>query len=181
MRVRGVLPGGDNIGENGLNRNTNTPWPGLTRPPTSFSAPGLPNRKTWMTVTSPGKGIFASPIRYSFGAALGRKWAILLPFLICVAAASPAPAQHFGAESFNLANGLQVVVLPNHRVPAVTQMVWYKTGAADDPRGKSGIAHFLEHLMFKGTRAHMPGAFSALISQSGGRNNALTPPDYTVL
>ncbi len=93
---------------------------------------------------------------------------------------SPAPAQQFGAESFTLANGLQVVVLPNHRAPAITQMVWYKTGAADDPRGKSGIAHFLEHLMFKGTAAHPPGTFSALIAQGGGRNNAFTTEDYTV-
>src|SRR5207302_6358786 len=68
----------------------------------------------------------------------------------------------------------------NHRVPAVTQMLWYKVGAADDPRGKSGIAHFLEHLMFKGTEANPPGAFSALISQTGGRNNAFTTEDYTV-
>jgi zinc protease len=101
-------------------------------------------------------------------------------FLIAIAAGSPARSQQFGAESFTLANGLQVVVLPNHRVPAVTQMVWYKIGAADDPRGKSGTAHFLEHLMFKGTRAHPPGEFSALISQGGGRNNAFTTEDYTV-
>ncbi len=98
-----------------------------------------------------------------------------------VGLAAPASAQRFGAESFALANGLEVVVLPNHRVPAVTQMVWYKVGAADDPRGKSGIAHFLEHLMFKGTKANPPGAFSALISQSGGRNNAFTSDDYTVV
>ena len=84
---------------------------------------------------------------------------------------TPAAAQRFGAESFTLANGLEVVVVPNHRVPAVTQMVWYKVGAADDPRGKSGIAHFLEHLMFKGTEANPPGAFSALISQTGGRRS----------
>src|SRR6185436_12625273 len=75
--------------------------------------------------------------------------------------------------------GLQVVVLPNHRVPAVTQMVWYKVGAADDPRGRSGIAHFLEHLMFKGTKAHPPGAFNTLIAQNGGRDNAFTSEDYT--
>jgi zinc protease len=133
-----------------------------------------------MPGTSPGKGMFARPIRYNFGAALGHKCAILLPLLVCVAAASPARAQHFGAESFSLANGLEVVVLPNHRVPAVTQMVWYKIGAADDPRGKSGSAHFLEHLMFKGTAAHPPGDFSALISEGGGRNNAFTTADYTV-
>jgi zinc protease len=94
--------------------------------------------------------------------------------------AGPAAAQRFGAETFTLANGLQVVVLPKHQAPAVTQMVWYKTGAADDPRGKSGIAHFLEHLMFKGTRANPPGTFSAQIAQNGGRDNAFTTEDYTV-
>ena len=64
----------------------------------------------------------------------------------CVALAllaAPASAQRFGAESFTLGNGMQVVVVPNHRVPAVVQMVWYRIGAADDPPGKSGIAHFL--------------------------------------
>ena len=74
---------------------------------------------------------------------------------------------------------MQVVVLPNHRVPAVTQTVWYKIGAADDPRGKSGIAHFLEHLMFKGTKTTAPGEFSQLIAQAGGRDNAFTAADYT--
>jgi len=95
-------------------------------------------------------------------------------------AVTPAAAQRFNAESFTLGNGLQVIVLPNHRVPAVTQMVWYKTGAADDPRGKSGIAHFLEHLMFKGTRVNPGAAFSALIARNGGRDNAFTTEDYTV-
>ena len=115
--------------------------------------------------------------------AAGRRRPIrgLLTGLLCIAAlASPALAQRFGAESFSLPNGLQVVVIPNHRAPAVTQMVWYKTGAADDPRGKSGIAHFLEHLMFKGTKAHPPGEFSALIAQTGGRDNAFTTEDFTV-
>ena len=105
-------------------------------------------------------------------------WLTLASFVIGLAA--PAEAQRFNTESFTLPNGLQVVVLPNHRVPAVTQMVWYKTGAADDPRGKSGIAHFLEHLMFKGTRANPGAAFSALIAQNGGRDNAFTTEDYTV-
>jgi len=100
--------------------------------------------------------------------------------LFAAVAVTPAAAQRFNAESFTLGNGLQVIVLPNHRVPAVTQMVWYKTGAADDPRGKSGIAHFLEHLMFKGTHANPGAAFSALIAQNGGRDNAFTTEDYTV-
>ena len=94
--------------------------------------------------------------------------------------ATPAAAQQFEAESFTLGNGLQVVVLPNHRVPAVTQMVWYKVGAADDPRGKSGIAHFLEHLMFKGTETTRPASSRRLIAQNGGRDNAFTTADYTV-
>ncbi len=110
-----------------------------------------------------------------------RNWIFVAGLLLLSAVTvSPAMAQRFGAESFTLANGLQVVVIPNHRAPAVTQMVWYKTGAADDPRGKSGIAHFLEHLMFKGTRANPQGAFSALIAQNGGRDNAFTTEDYTV-
>jgi zinc protease len=86
----------------------------------------------------------------------------------------------YGAVSFTLANGLQVVVIPNHRVPAVTQMVWYKAGAADELPGKSGIAHFLEHLMFKGTGTVGPGMFSRIVAQNGGRDNAFTAEDYTV-
>ncbi len=93
--------------------------------------------------------------------------------------AAPASAQRFGAESWTLDNGMQVVVVPNHRIPAVVQMVWYKVGAADDPLGKSGIAHFLEHLMFKGTAIVPPGGFAALIARNGGRDNAFTTQDYT--
>jgi zinc protease len=105
-------------------------------------------------------------------------WSLLV-FLGLVSLAIPATAQRFAAETFFLDNGMQVVVAPNHRVPAVTQMVWYKVGAADDPLGKSGLAHFLEHLMFKGTKATPPGAFTALIGRDGGRNNAFTSEDYT--
>ncbi|HEX3536480.1 MAG TPA: pitrilysin family protein [Stellaceae bacterium] len=99
--------------------------------------------------------------------------------LLSASTAAPASAQQFDAESFTLANGLKVAVLPSHRVPAITVMVWYKVGAADDPRGKSGIAHFLEHLMFKGTKDVPPGALTAQIARNGGRNNAFTAEDYT--
>ncbi|WP_299436444.1 pitrilysin family protein [uncultured Rhodospira sp.] len=92
---------------------------------------------------------------------------------------SPARAGTFDAESFTLDNGLQVVVVENHRVPVVTHMVWYKVGAADEPPGKSGIAHLLEHLMFKGTESIPPGAFSKIIARNGGRDNAFTSSDYT--
>jgi zinc protease len=81
--------------------------------------------------------------------------------------------------SFTLKNGLRVVVIPDHRTPVVTHMVWYKNGSADDPEGKSGIAHFLEHLMFKGTKKHPKGAFSSLVSDLGGQENAFTSYDYT--
>jgi zinc protease len=94
--------------------------------------------------------------------------------------ATPASAKQFDADSFMLANGLQVVVVPFHRAPAVTQMLWYKAGAYDDPPGKSGIAHFVEHLMFRGTKETPPGEFSRIVSQNGGRENASTSPDYTV-
>lgn len=80
---------------------------------------------------------------------------------------------------FRLANGMDVVVLPDHRAPVVTHMVWYRNGSADDPIGKSGIAHFLEHLMFKGTHAHAPGVFSDRVAELGGQENAFTSTDYT--
>ena len=83
------------------------------------------------------------------------------------------------ATSFTLDNGLQVVVIPDHRAPVVTHMVWYKVGGADDPRGKSGIAHFLEHLMFKGTTEYPDGDFSARVEAVGGDDNAFTTDDYT--
>ncbi|VTZ50391.1 Uncharacterized zinc protease y4wA [Methylocella tundrae] len=78
-----------------------------------------------------------------------------------------------------LANGLDIVVIPDHRAPVVTHMVWYRNGSADDPLGKSGIAHFLEHLMFKGTRNNPQGKFSELVADSGGQENAFTSNDYT--
>ena len=105
--------------------------------------------------------------------------ALIAAAAVLAAGALPASAGQFNAESFTLKNGLQVVVLPFHRAPAVTQMVWYKVGAADDPSGKSGIAHFLEHLMFRGTKETPPGAFSRIISENGGRDNAFTTEDYT--
>jgi zinc protease len=82
-------------------------------------------------------------------------------------------------DHFRLANGMDVVVIPDHRAPVVTHMVWYRNGSADDPRGKSGIAHFLEHLMFKGTRQHEQGEFSHLVAELGGQENAFTSYDFT--
>src|SRR5260221_7217843 len=81
--------------------------------------------------------------------------------------------------SFTLGNGLQVVVIPDHRTPVVTQMIWYKVGSADETPGKSGLAHFLEHLMFKGTSKHPVGEFSQTVLRIGGNENAFTSVDYT--
>ena len=78
-----------------------------------------------------------------------------------------------------LKNGLDVIVIPDRRAPVVTHMVWYRNGSADDPQGKSGIAHFLEHLMFKGTKKNPDGVFSDIVSELGGQENAFTSYDYT--
>ena len=80
---------------------------------------------------------------------------------------------------FKLNNGLEVVVVPDRRTPVVTHMLWYKVGAADEPPGKSGIAHFLEHLLFKGTLKNPAGKFSQTVAAIGGQENAFTSSDYT--
>jgi len=90
-----------------------------------------------------------------------------------------ASAASFESEQFTLKNGLHVVVLPNHKVPAVTQLICYHAGAMDDPYGKSGLAHYLEHLMFKGTARFPKGQFTAIIAKHGGNDNAFTSHDYT--
>jgi zinc protease len=81
--------------------------------------------------------------------------------------------------SYTLANGLEIVVAPDRRAPVVTHMVWYRNGSGDDPAGKSGIAHFLEHLMFKGTAKWPAGEFSKIVAGYGGQENAFTSYDYT--
>ena len=95
--------------------------------------------------------------------------------------ASSGDAAHAGppVASGTLANGMQVVVISDHRAPVVTHMVWYCNGSADDPAGKSGIAHFLEHLMFKGTAKYPQGQFSDVVAEVGGQENAFTSNDYT--
>jgi zinc protease len=83
------------------------------------------------------------------------------------------------ASEFKLANGMQVVVIPDHRAPVVTHMVWYRVGAADETAGVSGIAHFLEHLMFKSTEKIPVGEFSKIVGRLGGQDNAFTGHDAT--
>lgn len=95
------------------------------------------------------------------------------------AAALPKIELSDDVASFTLDNGLNVVVIPDHRAPVVTQMIWYHVGSADEGPGKTGIAHFLEHLMFKGTKNHPIGEFSAQVAAIGGQENAFTSYDYT--
>jgi zinc protease len=80
---------------------------------------------------------------------------------------------------FSLQNGMDCVVIPDHRAPVVTQMVWYRVGSADEEQGRSGLAHFLEHLMFKGTKKNPAGVFSKTLAALGGQENAFTSNDYT--
>jgi zinc protease len=98
-----------------------------------------------------------------------------------VTADAAAPEQGASrASEFMLKNGLQLVVIPDHRAPVVTHMVWYHVGGTDDPPGLSGAAHFFEHLMFRGTKAVPNGELSKIIARNGGQDNAQTSHDYTV-
>ena len=94
-------------------------------------------------------------------------------------AITPVAASAPKITDFTLPNGLQVVVIPDHRAPVVTHMIWYKVGSADETAGKSGLAHFLEHLMFKGTAKNPSGRFSQVVATIGGQENAFTSSDYT--
>ena len=82
-------------------------------------------------------------------------------------------------EEFTLENGMRVIVVTSRKVPAISHMVWYRVGAIDEPQGKSGLAHYLEHLMFKETVKLKAGEFSKIIAKNGGNDNAFTSQDYT--
>ena len=108
-----------------------------------------------------------------------RPVSLVLAALVLIAVAGQARADLFNAETFTLDNGMQVVVIPDHRAPVVTHMVWYKVGSADEVARHSGLAHFLEHLMFKGTPDVPDGQFSYIVARNGGSENAFTSYDYT--
>ena len=103
---------------------------------------------------------------------------VLALALSATLAALPALAKD-QVTDFQLDNGMQVVVIEDHRAPVVMHMVWYRAGSADEQPGVSGVAHFLEHLLFKGTDKLEPGEFSSTVSANGGRDNAFTSYDYT--
>ena len=113
-----------------------------------------------------------APISRAWGAGVA-----LVLTLTTVGTSSEAAV--FNPETFTLDNGMQVVVVTNRRAPVVSHHVWYKVGSADSPPGKSGLAHFLEHLMFKGTSHLASGEFSRIVARNGGNENAFTGPDYT--
>lgn len=110
---------------------------------------------------------------------LSHRFAVAAVLGAWLALVGPAGAAGFDAETFTLANGLEVVVIANRRAPVIANMVWYRVGAADEEPGESGLAHFLEHLMFKGTRDVPPGEFSKIVAHNGGNDNAFTGHDYT--
>ncbi len=105
-------------------------------------------------------------------------WAAII-LLACLAGASPAAAAGVEVKTYTLKNGVELLVLPDHRAPVVTHMVWYRVGSADEPEGLSGVAHFFEHLMFKRTKRLKDGEFSKIVAENGGQHNAFTSYDQT--
>ncbi|MEM6325323.1 MAG: pitrilysin family protein, partial [Pseudomonadota bacterium] len=100
---------------------------------------------------------------------------LVLPFLVIAA----APLRAAEVTDFTLDNGLEVVVIEDTRAPVVVHMLWYRAGAADEPPGVSGVAHFLEHLLFKATETLASGEFSETVTKNGGSDNAFTSQDTT--
>ena len=105
--------------------------------------------------------------------------AVAMAALLAIASSAQSAPNGPQVSDFILGNGLELVVIPDNRAPVVTHMIWYKVGAADETPGKSGLAHFLEHLMFKGTAKNPAGKFSQVVARIGGQENAFTSQDYT--
>ena len=103
---------------------------------------------------------------------------MLIKKLLFLLIATPALALA-NTQEYKLENGLKIIVQEDHRSPVVVSQVWYKAGALDEVNGKTGVAHVLEHMMFKGTKKVPAGQFSRKIAAAGGRENAFTSQDYT--
>jgi hypothetical protein len=101
------------------------------------------------------------------------------PFATPPSAQSAQAATASGAQQFTLANGMQLIVQPDHRAPTAVHMVWLRVGSMDEVDGTSGVAHVLEHMMFKGSKTVAPGEFSRRVAALGGQENAFTSRDYT--
>ena len=104
---------------------------------------------------------------------------MLLVLLVVVGATSSARAQAPAVLAATLDNGLRVLLLEDHRSPIVSFQVWYRVGSRNEERGRTGIAHFLEHMLFKGTPKYGRGQFARLVEQNGGQDNAFTSQDVT--
>jgi zinc protease len=104
---------------------------------------------------------------------------ILLALCLLLPGAASAAQSADAVEVRELANGLRVIVKTDRRAPVAVNMVWYRIGSIDEQNGVTGVAHVLEHMMFKGSKTVAPGEFSRLISAAGGRENAFTNRDYT--
>ena len=100
-------------------------------------------------------------------------------FVMCCQVAWAAPAIVSDTHEYLLSNGLKLIVREDHRAPTVAHMVWYRAGSMDELNGRTGVAHVLEHMMFKGTDKVKTGEFSRLVAAVGGRENAFTSRDYT--
>jgi len=107
------------------------------------------------------------------------RWARLLAGMLLAATVTTREGWAMDIETFTLDNGLQVVVVPDRRVPVVTHSVWYRVGSVDETPGKTGLAHMTEHLMFKGTPRHPAGEMDKIVQRKGGQQNAFTSYDFT--
>lgn len=99
--------------------------------------------------------------------------------LAATTVAVPARAGQGDVREYSLANGMKIIVMEDHRAPTVASMVWYRAGSMDELSGTTGVAHVLEHMMFKGTKGNAPDMFARTIAAAGGRDNAFTNRDYT--
>lgn len=103
---------------------------------------------------------------------------------VCIVVAAfiilPLSASAAEVHEYRLENGLKVLVIEEHKAPVATFQIWYRTGSRNDPAGKTGLSHLLEHMMFRGTRDCSSADFARIIQMNGGEDNAYTTDDYTV-
>src|SRR5579864_3268117 len=118
-------------------------------------------------------------IRTAAAGLMGFSRACLAALVVAASLSAPAQAEEPKIFQFALQNGLSVVVVPYHRAPTVTQILFYRVGATDDPPGLSGLAHFFEHMMFRGTPTVPGDQFARTVARNGGEDNAFTTEDYT--
>src|SRR3569833_2575070 len=119
--------------------------------------------------------IRAQTMKFRLGLIISAWLLAWMPFL----AHSEATVHSEATQEFMLKNGMKIIVKEDHRAPTVAHMIWYKIGSINKVNGTTGVAHVLEHMMFKGTKTLKPGEFSARVAALGGRENAFTSKDYT--